>query len=163
MNKQFKQSVVWVDSFFDRLSKISVSFTAISQLSNAVKDKFVWIFWTVIKDADELNASLTGLKSIVEWTWWDFKKAENFIKDFTKDWLVSTWEAATSLKNLLARWFWLEEAKQIMDRFKDSAAFWRQSSLELWEAIRWATEWIKNENSILVDNAWVTKNGWINT
>lgn len=45
-----------------------------------------------------------------------------------------------------------------MDRFKDSAAFGRQSSLQLGEAIKGATEGLKNENSVLVDNAGVTKN-----
>lgn len=46
----------------------------------------------------------------------------------------------------------------MMNRFKDSAAFGRQSSLSLGEAVKSATEGIKNENSILVDNAGVTKN-----
>ena len=41
---------------------------------------------------------------------------------------------------------------------KDSAAFGRQSSYEYGEAIRSATEGLKNENSVLVDNAGVTKN-----
>ena len=45
-----------------------------------------------------------------------------------------------------------------MDRFKDSASFGRQSSLDLGTAVRSATEGLKNENSILVDNAGVTKN-----
>lgn len=67
-------------------------------------------------------------------------------------------DAATSLKNLLSRGYGLQEASVIMDRFKDSASFGRQSSLELGEAIRGATEGLKNENSILVDNAGVTKN-----
>lgn len=40
-----------------------------------------------------------------------------------------------------------------MDRFKNSAAFGRQASLSLGEAVKTATEGLKNENSILVDNA----------
>lgn len=109
-------------------------------------------------DAIELQNSLKGLQSIVEGTWNDFSKAQTFIDEFTKDWLMSTAEAATSLKNLLAKWFNLKEASDLMYRFKDAAAFWRQSALTLWEAVKWATEGIKNENSALVDNAWVTKN-----
>jgi hypothetical protein len=45
-----------------------------------------------------------------------------------------------------------------MNRFKDSAAFGKQGALSFGEAIRGATEGIKNGNSILVDNAGVTKN-----
>src|SRR5690606_8417034 len=46
----------------------------------------------------------------------------------------------------------------LVERFKDSAAFGRQGTLAFGEAIRTATEGIKNGNSILVDNAGVTKN-----
>lgn len=122
---------------------------------------FWWISLLMKSSIDaqnEFRNSMIWLKSIVEWTWWDFSKAEKFISEFTSDWLIPASDAATSLKNLLARWFSLDEASQMMWRFKDAAAFWRQSSLSLWDAVRSATEGIKNENSVLVDNAWVTKN-----
>ncbi|MGN0983406.1 MAG: hypothetical protein ACI4OI_01075 [Gemmiger sp.] len=45
-----------------------------------------------------------------------------------------------------------------MTALKDSAAFGRQSSYTLGEAVQSAAEGLKNENSILVDNAGVTKN-----
>jgi hypothetical protein len=45
-----------------------------------------------------------------------------------------------------------------MSRLTDAASFGRQSSYTLGEAVRSATEGLKNENSILVDNAGVTKN-----
>lgn len=45
-----------------------------------------------------------------------------------------------------------------MIALKDSAAFGRQSSYSMGEAVQSATEGLKNENSILVDNAGVTKN-----
>lgn len=122
---------------------------------------FVWMRWFINKSVEESNKltnALTWLKSIVVGTGWDFSKANKFIQEFTSDWLIGVSDAASSLKNLLSRWFGLEEASTIMMRFKDSAAFGRQASLELWEAIKWATEGLKNENSILVDNAGVTKN-----
>lgn len=108
--------------------------------------------------SSELSNSLVGLKSIVEGTGGDFSKAKDFVNDFTKDGLVPTADAATALKNLLSRGFSLDEAAVLMDRFKDSAAFGRQSALSLGEAVKSATEGLKNENSILVDNAGVTKN-----
>jgi hypothetical protein len=111
-----------------------------------------------IQDASNLNNSLIGLKSIVEGTGKDFNKAKDIVQRFTQDGLVSTSEAATSLKNLIAKGFSLDQAEQMMNRFKDSAAFGRQAALGLGEAIAGATEGIKNENSMLVDNAGVTKN-----
>lgn len=111
-----------------------------------------------ISAASELNNSLTGLRSIVEGTGNDFDKAKAVIQRFTADGLVSTEQAATSLKNLIAKGFSLDQAEQMMLRFKDASAFGRQAALGLGEAIAGATEGIKNENSMLVDNAGVTKN-----
>lgn len=122
---------------------------------------FAGIGWLVNKSVEESNKfenAITWLRSIVVGTWWDFNKANNFIQEFTSDWLIWVADAATSLKNLLSRGFGLNEATQIMMRFKDSAAFGRQASLWMGDAIRGATEGLKNENSILVDNAGVTKN-----
>lgn len=150
-----KSSILWLKNSSEQVKQ------AWDNLSRGWAIAFAWLTLAAknVTDAsNEMQASMIWLQSIVEWTWNDFWKAKEFIKEFTKDWLISTWETATSLKNLLSRWFWLEEASVLMNRFKDSASFGRQASLKLWEAVKSATEWIKNENSILVDNAWVTKN-----
>lgn len=122
-------------------------------------------FWQIAKAIksgieafNQFNNSMVGLKSIVQGTGNDFGKAQQFIDNFIKDGLIPASDAATGLKNLLARGFGMDEAAIILTRFKDSAAFGRQAALTLGEAIRSATEGIKNENSILVDNAGVTKN-----
>lgn len=107
---------------------------------------------------NQFNNSMTGLRSTVQGTGQSFKDAQSFIDEFTKDGLVPANNAATALKNLLARGFSMDEATEIMSRFKDSAAFGRQAALTLGEAVQSATEGLKNENSILVDNAGVTKN-----
>lgn len=72
--------------------------------------------------------------------------------------LLDVSSAATSMKNLLAANFTLEQSVELINRFSDSAAFGRQSSLSFGQAVSSATEGIKNGNSILVDNAGVTKN-----
>ena len=72
--------------------------------------------------------------------------------------IVDVAEASTALKNLLATGFSLPQATKLLERFSDSAAFGKQSALGFGEAIRTATEGLKNGNSILVDNAGVTKN-----
>lgn len=79
-------------------------------------------------------------------------------KDLAADGLLPVQNAATGLKNLLASGFNLEEATNLMYVFKDSAAFGRQSALSFGDAVSSATEGIKNGNSILVDNAGITKN-----
>lgn len=67
-------------------------------------------------------------------------------------------QASTALKYLLSRGFSAQEAYDILLRLKDAAAFGRQASYSLADAVATATEGLKNENSILVDNAGVTKN-----
>lgn len=85
----------------------------------------------------------------------DMQKA---LVDLTKDGLMPMADAAVSLKNLIATGFSLEQSIKLMNGFKDSASFNRQAALSFGEAIRGATEGIKNGNSILVDNAGITKN-----
>ncbi len=75
-----------------------------------------------------------------------------------KDGLISFGDASTALKNLLSRGFSLDQSITILNRFADAAAFGRQGSLSLGEAVRSASEGVKNLNSVLVDNAGVTKN-----
>lgn len=58
-----------------------------------------------VEESNKFENALLGLKSIVLGTGNDFGQAEEFLKSFTADGLVSTADAATSLKNLLARGF----------------------------------------------------------
>ena len=56
------------------------------------------------------------------------------------------------------RGYSIDQIEQTMIALKDSSAFGRQASLSLGDAVQSATEGLKNENSIIVDNAGVTKN-----
>lgn len=103
-------------------------------------------------------AAFTGLRSIVIGTGKDYDKARQFVQSFTEDGLIAQTKAAEALKNLLQRGFTLDQAIDMLHRFKDAAAFGRQASLDMGQAVASATEGIKNENSILVDNAGITKN-----
>lgn len=106
----------------------------------------------------KMQNSMIGLSSVSKAFGQDADKAKQAARDLAKDGLMSVSDAAAGLKNLLASRFELPEAIKLMNAFKDSAAFNRQGSLEFGEAIRGATEGIKNGNSILVDNAGITKN-----
>ncbi len=111
-----------------------------------------------IDSANTLNNSLVGLSSVARAFGQDANRAKREAQGLAADGLMSVADAASGLKNLLAAGFNLDQAVTLMRRFKDSAAFGRQSALSFGQAVSSATEGIKNGNSILVDNAGVTKN-----
>lgn len=111
-----------------------------------------------IQSSNRLQAALTGLNSVARAFNQDATRAKVAAQNLAADGLMSVTDAATGLKNLLASGFSLDQAVTLMQRFKDSAAFGRQSALSFGQAVASATEGIKNGNSILVDNAGVTKN-----
>ena len=113
---------------------------------------------TCVSVAREAGDALLGLKSIVEGQGRDFSQAQNFINDYISDGLVPMANAVTAYKNLASRGYDDSQIQSVMLALKDSATYGRQSSLTLGYAIQSATEGLKNENSILVDNAGVTKN-----
>lgn len=111
-----------------------------------------------IDTAEQTQNALRGLASIARYAGEDIGKSMDAAMRLSVDGLIDIQSAATSLKNLLSRGFTLDESIKLLERFKDSAAFGRQASLSMSEAVKSATEGLKNENSILVDNAGVTKN-----
>lgn len=109
---------------------------------------------------NKFNSAQTGLSSIASFKGLNPEVASKELQNLNavKKGLLDIGSASTALKNLLAANFTMEQSIQLMDRLSNSAAFGRQSSLSFGEAISSATEGIKNGNSILVDNAGVTKN-----
>lgn len=115
-------------------------------------------FQDAIQSAESLQNAMMGLQSIVEGQGRSFEQAQAFIQSYISDGLVPLTNAATAYRNLAARGYDDGQIQQVMNALKDSAAFGRQASLSLGEAVQSAAEGLKNENSILVDNAGVTKN-----
>lgn len=111
-----------------------------------------------VKAASALNDAWMGLESIVAGQGKSFSKAKAFINDYISDGLVPLENAVTAYKNLAARGYSTEQIEKTLAALKDAAAFGRQASYSLGDAVSSATEGLKNENSILVDNAGVTKN-----
>lgn len=108
--------------------------------------------------ASDFESAMIGLAGVAEKSGESFVAAEAAALGLAEDGLLSVEDAALGLKNLLAAGFGLEDSVSMMNVFKDSAAFGRQAALSFGEAVTSATEGIKNQNSILVDNAGVTKN-----
>lgn len=111
-----------------------------------------------VKAANELSGALTGLQSILDGQGRSFSAAKKFLEEYTADGLVPMTNAVAAYKNLAARGYDDSQIQQTMAALKDASAFGRQSSYSMGEAVQSATEGLKNENSVLVDNAGVTKN-----
>jgi hypothetical protein len=113
---------------------------------------------TAVAAASELASAMTGLKSILDGQGRSFSEAQKFIQEYTADGLVPATNAIIAYKNLALRGYDSSQIEAVMNALKDSAAFARTSSYTMGEAIAMASEGLKNENSILVDNAGVTRN-----
>ena len=111
-----------------------------------------------VNAASDLAAAVTGLKSVLDGTGKSFAEGKKFIDDYISDGLVPATNAITAYKNLALRGYNTDQINKTLVALKDSAAFGRQSSYTLGQAVQSATEGLKNENSVLVDNAGVTKN-----
>lgn len=111
-----------------------------------------------VKAATNLTNAMTGLQSIMDGQGRSFAVAKDFIDAYTKDGLIPATDAITAYKNLASRGYDTKQIEQTMIALKDSSAFSRQANLSMGEAVRTATEGLRNENSVLVDNAGVTKN-----
>ena len=106
---------------------------------------------------NQYTAAAIGLESIAAGRGIGQEEMKAALAEVT-DAFFSATSAATAYKNLLSRGYSLEQATKTILRLKDAAAFGRQASMSLEEAVVSASEGIRNENSILVDNAGVTKN-----
>lgn len=111
-----------------------------------------------VEVASETQSAWVGLSSILNGQKKSFGEANRFIQDYISDGLVPLNNAVTAYKNLAARGYSTEQIEKTMTALKNAAAFGRQASYSYGDAISTATEGLKNENSILVDNAGVTKN-----
>lgn len=150
LNNKVKGTENAFSSSFGKIAKFIGGAFAVKQVANFAKN--------CIESASKVQSAFTGLNSIVQGTGNSFSLANDFIKKYTADGLVSIEETATAYKNLLSRGYDSSQIEDVLNRLKDSAAFGRQASYDLGEAVVTATEGLKNENSILVDNAGVTKN-----
>lgn len=111
-----------------------------------------------IQEANKYTNAMIGLSSVAGAFGQSQDEARRASVELARDGLMSVTEAGEGLKNLLATGFNLEEAINLMNGFKDAASFNRQGTLEFGDAIVGATQGIKNQNSIMVDNVGITKN-----
>lgn len=113
---------------------------------------------SAIKEFAAAEAGIKGLEAVANHSGEGIGRALDAAGKLAADGLISAQDASKALQNLLARGYRLDDAIQVITRLKDAAAFNRTAHLSMAEAVVTATEGLKNENSILVDNAGVTKN-----
>lgn len=157
----------------------------ISRLGSAANDAFAWVGSKLKGDLLALGASMAavfsamaikdfvadskaaaiqqeaayrGLEAVANHAGVGIGRAMQEAQKLSADGLLSVGDAAKALQNLLSRGYNLDQSIAVINRLKDAAAFNRQANLGLSEAVLTATEGLKNENSVLVDNAGVTKN-----
>lgn len=153
-----KQAGNDADNFSDKLKNSTAQLAALGAIATVALTQVVGMLDKAVDAAVRQQNALMGLSSVARGTGNSIDAATQAAKDLSADGLMPLGDAALGLKNLLASGFSLPQAIRLMEAFKDSAAFGRQGSLEFGQAIASATEGIKNGNSILVDNAGVTKN-----
>lgn len=150
VNKSANTAQSKFGSAFGTIGKMALAAFSVGAVLNFGKQ--------ALQTAGEVESAWIGLNSLADGMGRSFNVAKGFISDFTQDGLVPLNNAVTAYKNLIARGYDDTQIKDILTRFKDAAAFGRQSSYSMGDAIQTATEGLKNENSILVDNVGVTKN-----
>lgn len=155
-----KASIPQLDQFGGALGKISSGLGLVGKagIAATVLLGFTRAAGAAAEESEKLNNALLGLKSIAKATGNDMESVSKAAKELSADGLVPLTDVASGLKNLLAKGFSLQESIKLFQTLKDSAAFGRQGFLSMGEAIVGATEGLKNENSIMTDNAGITKN-----
>ena len=129
-------------------------------LATAAAATFAKITAAVNTGTEAYNAYVSaakGLESIADGKGINTEALQASLEGVT-DGFFSATAAAQAYKNLLTRGYSLEQATTTIERLKDAAAFGRAANLSLEDAVVSATEGIRQENSVLVDNAGVTKN-----
>lgn len=111
-----------------------------------------------VQEFARAEMAFRGLESVANFTGVGIAKAMEVAGRLSAHGLMTTAEASKALQNLLSRGYNIDQAEQTLVRLRDAAYYGRSAHLSLGEAVVSASEGLKNENSILVDNAGVTKN-----
>jgi hypothetical protein len=113
---------------------------------------------TSVDEFAKAESAFRGLEAVANFTGVGIGRAMQEAEKLSADGLLTVADASQSLQNLLSAGFNIDEAVKLLTVFKDFAAFNRRAGLSMGEAVVTATEGVKNENSVLVDNVGLTKN-----
>ena len=139
-----------IENSLKKIGKLAVAAFSVRAVTNFGK--------VCVQVATETSNAWIGLNSIITGQGKSFSQAKNFINEYISDGLVPLNNAVGAYKNLVLRGYNSDQIQKTMNALKNSATFARQSTYSLGDAVQTATEGLKNENSVVVDNAGVTKN-----
>jgi len=155
--KKVQKATVGLTARFKRIVEITAGALGARILERGFR-ALTNTFRNAIDEAVQLENALTGLRAVARATGNDVGALEKTAKSLAADGLIPLTQISASLKNLLSAGFGAEESIKLFKQLRDAAAFNRQGTLALGQAIEGATQGLKNQNSILVDNAGITKN-----
>ena len=95
-----------------------------------------------------MESAYLGLDSVARKLNTGVSQTRAVAKSLSDDGLLPVTDAVNALKNLLATGFNLEQATNLMYAFKDAAAFNRQGTLSMGEAVVGAAQGLKNQNCL---------------
>jgi len=149
--KSFDTSGGKLSGTMAKLGTAFLGFFAATKVAQVLKE--------AVSASNSLETSLLGLQAISGATGNNFEDVKARAQALSEDGLITMSEASQSLLNLLPRFNGdLEQASTVLERLKDSASVARQGQLSMGEAVVGAAGGLKNLNSVMVDNAGVTKN-----
>lgn len=159
--KALRNSGSAMNTFKGALGALAVS-SAFSRIGGSLKNMAGSLFETFVvqgvREAQNLQNALIGLSSVARALGEDVNGMRDAAIALSEDGMIPLEQVSGSLKSLLASGLDGQKAIEVFKALRDSASFNRQGQLSLGEAIQGAADGIKNQNSIMVDNAGVTKN-----
>lgn len=123
----------------------------------SVREIFQFVDASVAEFA-RAESAFRGLEAVANNSGVGIGRAMESAQRLAADGLMSVAESSKALQNLLAAGYDISDAEKMLLRMKDIAIYGRQAHLALGEAVVSASEGIKNENSVLVDNIGLSKN-----
>ncbi|HLD98261.1 MAG TPA: hypothetical protein VI815_02965 [Candidatus Nanoarchaeia archaeon] len=136
------------------VGKLRNTLLLVSFATTAVVSAFKTMFQTVLQN----ESAMIGLKAVAISTGLSFDRLRESSVILENSGIMSITGSSAAQKNLAATKMTLMEVQGVMGALTDAAAFNRQGTLSMEEAVVGATQGIKNQNSIMIDNAGITKN-----
>lgn len=119
---------------------------------------YVNVLDNMIKKGMEARNAMMGFESVIRSNGQNIDEAKEAFQSFKKDGLLSDADISNSIKNLTLTGYSIKESTELINRFKDTAAFGRQEGLSYGQAVVKTTEGIRLGLSSLSDGAGMAKN-----
>jgi hypothetical protein len=142
-------------------SGLFTQFAAAGLAVNAITAGFQDLKQTLtdsVQAATAYQNAISGLNSYAQAFGVSTNDANNAVKSLTSDGLLPLTTTANALKNLLSTGIGLDKSVQLLDAFKDRAAFGRAATVDFGDAVNNLSEFFKTGRSQLGDLNGITTN-----